>query len=167
MLPPVRELFVLRHAKSSHDHPRLDDHDRPLNPRGLRDAPQIGERLGSEGAVPDRIVSSTALRARTTAKLVAEAAGAREAPLLDPRLYGAGPDECLALLREQPDHCRTVMIVGHNPTFEQLVELLTGSPERFPTAALARIRLPIERWADVAPGVRGELVTLWRPKELD
>jgi phosphohistidine phosphatase len=166
MLSPVRELFVLRHAKSSHDHPGLDDHDRPLSSRGLRDAPRIGELLGSERTIPDRIVSSTALRARTTAELAAETAGAA-APILDPRLYGAGPDECLAILREQPDRCRAVMIVGHNPTLEQLVELLTGSAERFPTAALARIRLPIESWADLLPAVRGELVALWRPKELD
>jgi phosphohistidine phosphatase len=162
----VRELFVLRHAKSSHEDPGLDDHDRPLDSRGFRDAPRIGELLREEGTLPDRIVSSTALRARTTAQLVGRAAGAREEPFLDPRLYGAGPAECLAILREQPDRLRTVMIVGHNPTFEQLVELLTGAAERFPTAALAQIRLPIDRWADLTPGVRGELVALRRPKEL-
>jgi phosphohistidine phosphatase len=138
-----------------------------LNERGLRDAPRIGALLKDEGALPDRIVSSTALRARTTAALVAAASGIGPAPILDRRLYGAEPGECMAILREQPAADRSVMIVGHNPCFEQLVERLTGRAERFPTAALARIRLPIERWADLADDVRGELVALWRPKELD
>lgn len=160
------ELLLLRHAKSSWDDPGLEDHERPLNKRGERDAPRMGRLLRAEGCLPQAIVSSTAVRARTTAERVAEACGYAGRIVLTDRLYLAEPGECLALLRELPSGVGRVMLVGHNPCCEELVELLTGRSERMPTAALARIALGIDDWGAAGLEVRGGLLALWRPKEL-
>jgi broad specificity phosphatase PhoE len=96
----MKELLVLRHAKSSWKHPELDDHDRPLNQRGLTDAPRMGQVILSEGMTPERIIASTAERAQATAHLVGKACGCAAEPLLTSRLYLAGPDEYLDLLSE-------------------------------------------------------------------
>ena len=162
----MRELLVLRHAKSSWKSPELDDHDRPLNKRGKGDAPRMGRLILDEGMVPERIISSTAARAHSTAILVANACGYAADPLVTPRLYLAGPDEYLDLLSELKDGIGSALVVGHNPGMEELVEELTGAAEQMPTAALARIALDLESWTEIVGPVRGELLGLWRPKEL-
>ncbi len=166
MIDGMRRLLILRHAKSSWDEPGLDDHDRPLNDRGERDAPRMGRLLSRERIVPDRIVSSTAVRARRTAEQVAEACGYGGEIVLTRRLYGADPGECLALLGELQDEDRTVLLVGHNPCLEELVERLAGRAERMPTASLALLVFSVGSWREVASGPRGKLLAIWRPKEL-
>jgi phosphohistidine phosphatase len=162
----LKTLLVLRHAKSSWDDPALDDHERPLNARGEEDAPRIGRLARDERLAPELILSSDAVRARVTAEAMADATGGQM--LLDPRLYHASAAAILAVLRSSvAPGAGTVMIVGHNPGLEELIAKLTGEREDFPTAALARIELPIERWADVKSATRGTLIGLWRPKELD
>jgi phosphohistidine phosphatase len=163
----MKTLLVLRHAKSSWTDRARADHDRPLNDRGQRDAPRIGALIREQRLAPDVIISSDAVRARMTAEAVAEAAGYTGAIRLDPRLYLAAPDDILALLREAPaPDAPTVLIVGHNPGLEALVAQLTGAPEDMPTAALAQIVLPIDRWRDLDASIRGTLLGIWRPKEL-
>ena len=113
------------------------------------------------------IVSSDALRAQMTAQAIADAIDYCGQIQLDPRLYHASPTDILAVLRSDVDqNAATVMIVGHNPGLEELVTQLTGEPEGLPTAALAQVALPIDRWSDVTTSTRGTLVGLWKPKEL-
>jgi phosphohistidine phosphatase len=163
----MKTLLVLRHAKSSWSDQTLDDHERPLNERGLRDAPRMGALVRERRLTPDLIISSDAMRARMTAEAVAETDRAVGEIQLDPRLYLAGPADILAVLREVTETTvRTVMIVGHNPGLEYLVAQLTGDPHDFPTAALAEILLPIDQWRDLELSTRGTLAGLWRPKEL-
>ena len=162
----MKTLLVLRHAKSSWDDPALDDHERPLNERGQRDAPRMGQLVREYGLLPDVVVSSDAVRARLTAEAVAKAARYPGEILLDPRLYMAGPADILSLLPTVPGNAETVMIVGHNPGLEKLVEQLTGERQDLPTAALAQIGLPIDQWCDLKLSTRGTLVGLWRPEEL-
>ena len=162
----MKTLLVLRHAKSSWNDPALDDHERPLNKRGRRDAPRMGELVREYGLIPDVIISSDAVRARLTAEAVAEAARCTGEILLDPRLYLACPADILSLLATVRENAETVMIVGHNPGLENLVEQLTGERQDLPTAALAQIDLPIDQWRDLQLSTRGTLVCLWRPKEL-
>ena len=160
----MKTLLVLRHAKSSWDERGLDDHERPLNTRGRRDAPSIGALIREQRLTPDVIISSDAVRARTTAEAVAHAAHYRGQIMLSPQLYLAGPDDIVAVLRSVKDtDAGTVMIVGHNPGLERLVALLTGEEEDLPTAALVRILLPIERWRDLDTSTRGFLQGVWRP----
>ena len=162
----MKTLLVLRHAKSSWDDAALDDHERPLNKRGRRDAPRMGELVREHGLIPDVVISSDAVRARLTAEAVVEAARYGGEILLDRRLYLAGPADILPLLRTVGEKAETVMIVGHNPGLEELVAQLTGDWQNLPTAALAQIVLPIDRWRDLNLSSRGTLVGHWGPKEL-
>ena len=162
----MKTLLILRHAKSSWKDPSLADHDRPLNKRGKRDAPRMGKLLQEQDLVPERIISSTAKRARNTAKAVAKACHCEDKVELTPEFYHAGPGAYLAVLQDVPDNEQRVMVVGHNPGMEALVTHLTGRMETMPTAALAHIELPIEKWTDLDYEVQGELLHLWRPKTL-
>jgi phosphohistidine phosphatase len=162
----MKTLLVLRHAKSSWNDPALDDHERPLNMRGRRDAPRMGELVRENGLIPDVVISSDAVRARLTAEAVAEAARYPGKILLDPHLYMACPADILSLLSTVRENANTVMIVGHNPGLEELVEHLTGERQDLPTAALAQIGLPIDQWRNLKRSTRGTLLGLWRPKEL-
>jgi phosphohistidine phosphatase len=163
----VKTLLVLRHAKSSWGDASLDDHARPLNARGQRDAPRMGALLRDESLVPDVIVTSDAVRAHTTALAVAEAAGYTGAIEIDPRLYHAGPDDALAVLTTIADPTVSmVMIVAHNPGLEDLVERFTGERHHLPTAALVQLALRIDRWDELDGSTRATLVDIWRPKEL-
>jgi phosphohistidine phosphatase len=162
----VKLLSILRHAKSSWKDSTLDDHDRPLNKRGARDAPRMAELIREQGLVPDAILSSTARRARETALAVAEAAGFPDEVRFARDLYGASPDTWVRVLRDLPDSTAHTLIVGHNPALEELVALLLGETHLMPTAALAVVELPIESWRQLEPVPRGSLRALWRPREL-
>ena len=126
----------------------------------------MGELVREYGLIPDLVIGSDAVRARLTAEAVVAAAGCAGEILLDQRLYMANPADILSLLRTVPDKAETVMIVGHNPGLEELVAQLTGERQDLPTAALAQIVLPIDRWRDLTLSTRGTLVGHWRPKEL-
>jgi phosphohistidine phosphatase len=161
----MKTLLILRHAKSSWKQPDQADHDRPLNERGKSDAPRVGRLLREEDLVPDLIVSSTAKRARKTAAKVAEGSGYGGEIQLSDELYLAPPKTYLGVLRQVADAHSRVMVVGHNPGLEELLTLLTGDESSLPTAALAYITLPIDRWSELNTGTRGHLVNLWTPKE--
>ena len=162
----MKTLLILRHGKSSWKHPGLADHDRPLNSRGRQDAPRMGRLLRRKGLAPDRIVSSTALRARATAELAAEQAGSGAAVELDGRLYLAGPRAIIAVLAELGGGASRLLVVGHNSGLEELLASLTGHAAPLPTAALAEVLLPVAAWPELTSTTRGRLVHLWRPREL-
>ena len=126
----------------------------------------MGQLVREYGLIPDVVISSDAVRARLTAEAVAEAARYAGEILLDPHLYLACPADILSLLPMVRENAETVMIVGHNPGLEKLVEQLTGERQDLPTAALAQIGLPIDQWRDLRLSTRGTLVGLWRPEEL-
>lgn len=160
----MKSLYILRHAKSSWDEPELEDFDRPLNKRGKKAAPFMGRLMADRDIVPDIVVSSPAARARSTAELVAEASGFPAQLKFDERIYEASPQMLRQVVSELDEDAGSAMIVGHNPGIEGFVSYLTGSSERMPTAALAHIRLNIDRWADVDSGC-GELQAVLRPKD--
>ena len=162
----LKTLLILRHAKSSWKYDDLADHDRPLNNRGRRDAPRIGRLLAEKELLPDLIISSSARRARRTAELVAENSGCEGEIQLERDLYAAEPEAYRDALRRLGGDHRRVMVVGHNPGLEDLLEELTGDWERMPTAALAQVELPIDEWEQFDEEVEGRLVGFWRPKEL-
>lgn len=163
----MKTLLILRHAKSSWEDAGLKDHDRPLNPRGVRDAPRMGRLIVELDLVPDLILSSTAVRARSTAELVAEEL--EPTPEIEDvrALYFAAADDYLEVLREHAGDAERVMVVGHNPSLTTLVTRLTNALERMPTAALAHVELDIDDWAELDKDTPGELIDVWRPKELE
>jgi phosphohistidine phosphatase SixA len=162
----VKTLLVLRHAKSSWDNPNLADIDRPLNKRGKRDAPKMGQLLRKEDLLPDIIIGSTARRVRETVEYVIQESGFGEDVSWNETLYAAGPEAYIEALQDLPDIYNSVMVVGHNPGLEELVAMLTDGWESLPTAALAQINLKIESWSELGYDPLGKLVNVWRPKEL-
>lgn len=163
----MKTLLVLRHAKSDRSDAGLRDHDRPLAPRGERDAPQMGMALLALGMIPDCILTSTAVRARETARLVAAVMAYSGEVVEEPGIYGASVDALLDALRAC-DEERVVLLVGHNPGLEELVCLLTGGQEaqpvvRLPTAALVCLTLDIEDWHEIHEAC-GQLEWLLTPR---
>jgi phosphohistidine phosphatase len=164
----MKTLLILRHAKSSWKDPDLSDHDRPLNKRGKHDAPRMGKLLKDEDLIPDLIICSTAARAKKTAELVAKACKYKGEISLNQSLYGAELADYLKILQELSDKHKAVLVIGHSPSVEETVEVLTGSADVImPTCALAHISLPIQNWAELnKQKIRGKLLKTWRPKEL-
>jgi phosphohistidine phosphatase len=161
----MKTLLLLRHAKSSWDEPSLRDFDRPLAPRGKRDAPRIGKALSERGPLPDLAISSPAARTRATIKAVMASARLEAELQVEECVYGASSAELIKLIRRLPGEKACVMIVGHNPGLEDLVARLTAETERMPTAALACVEFQIDRWKDIEDG-EGKLVWLLTPKQL-
>jgi len=145
----MKTLLILRHAKSSWKHPELSDHDRPLNKRGKHDAPIMGRQMREKRLVPDLIISSTAVRAKDTAVAIAEAVKYKREIVFLPSLYAAIPDAYIKAINDtaEDDDNSTVLVVGHNPGLEELIEVLTGEMCELPTCGLAIIELPIENWS--------------------
>ncbi len=162
----MKTLLLMRHAKSSWNQAGLPDRDRPLNKRGRRDAPRMGELLRRQDLVPEWVVSSAARRARETAESVAEAAGYDGEILCLDQLYGAEPSQYLGALHAVPPPVGRVLLIGHNPGMEDLLELLTGEWERLPTAAIAHLLVPADRWEYVRGDGSAQLLRIWRPREL-
>ena len=165
----MKTLLILRHAKSSWKSTGLADHDRPLNKRGKRDAPRMGSLLREESLIPDLIISSSAKRACMTVEAVVEESGYDGEVRFSRELYAAGPEAYLQALQVLDDEVECVMVVGHNPDLEELLEILTAEIEVLPTAALSQVALDIDHWQDLpleAGEPLGKLVALWRPREM-
>ena len=146
----MKTLFLVRHAKSSRDDASLPDRERPLNDRGLHDAPMMGQRLSRSGVKPDRLVSSPALRALTTARLIADAIGyPRRDIAVDDRLYESSPERLLGVIRGLDDKLDRVMLFGHNPTFVELAHRLAPEITDMPTCAVAELGFDTRAWADI------------------
>jgi phosphohistidine phosphatase len=160
----MKKIFILRHAKSSWIDPKLSDFERPLNDRGLNAAPFMGELIARRGLFPDAIVSSPAKRAAQTATLLKESAGLNIEIKFDDRIYEASPNTLRQAVSELDNNLDSVMLVGHNPGIEGFIRYLTGQTESMPTAALAIIKLKIDRWADIAAD-SGKLIEVIRPKD--
>ena len=163
----MKSLILLRHAKSSWAEPGISDHDRPLNDRGKRDAPRVGEVLIERGLSPGLVLSSSAKRARKTAQKLLDASGLDvELRLLD-EFYLAAPQVYIRELQALPDDLQQVLVVGHNPGLEELVRALVGRHEHLPTAALVLIELPIQSWSELRLGTVGALDWVWTPSGAD
>lgn len=158
----MRSLIVFRHGKSDWHADDGDDRTRPLAPRGRRSAATMGRFLSGIGEVPDLALSSPAVRAADTLRIAVEAGGWACELRTSDALY-AGVGEVLADLRLLAPEVVIAMVVGHEPTSSALTATLIGGGRvRLPTAAMTRIDLDVESWADLQPGV-GELVWLVPP----
>jgi phosphohistidine phosphatase len=162
----MKTLLLLRHAKSSWKAVSLDDHERPLNKRGTREAPRTGRLLKVGDRLPNRILTSTAKRALRTADIVAQASGYDGEIVRVPDLYAADTATLLAVARDHGNDAARLLVVAHNPGLEMLVEHVTGCKEELPTATLVEIALPIDAWSELNERVKGTLVSVWRPREL-
>jgi phosphohistidine phosphatase len=167
-----RSVWILRHAKAESDGP--DDHSRALTGRGRRQAAEVGSYLArapvTGAPTPRTVLCSSARRARQTAELVVEHLTGRVDLVVEPALYGADPDDVLEQLRLLDDDVPSVLVVGHNPTLQELAILLlddarasaSDALQRFPTAALAVESVPAVHWPELALGT-GRLLDLYVP----
>jgi phosphohistidine phosphatase len=159
----TRQLILLRHAKSAWPDD-VADHERPLAPRGRRDAPAAGKWLRKSDYVPDQVLCSTARRARETWQLAEEKLGAHPQTAFEDRVYGASSADLLALARQTSADVHTLLIVGHDPAMQELtLELASDTPRdaeaealgrvrvKYPTAAIAVLSIP-DPWPELSPG---------------
>ena len=161
----MKTLLLLRHAKSSRDDPSLADFERPLNGKGEQDALRIGKFIKQEGISIDLAASSPATRARQTIEAALQSSGLRLKPRFDERIYEASGRRLLTVVADIEDAANTVLLVGHNPGFEELLEILTRDDRRMRTASLARIDLQLSKWKQVQPAT-GKLMWITSAKEL-
>lgn len=162
----MKTILLMRHAKSSWKHPEMKDFDRPLNKRGEKDAPHMGKLLQEENLLPDLILASPAVRAKTTVEaLVNNSSYAGDVRYLM-SLYMAEPSVMIDLLKVLSDNFNRVMIVGHNPGLEAMLQVLTHKVEALSTATVAEITLPIEHWGDLTRSITGKLAQIRQPKDV-
>ena len=161
----MKRVWLLRHLKSSWDEPGLADHDRPLAPRGRKAGKRMRQWAADHDVRPDLVLCSTAVRARATLDLVGPALGA-PAVEFEGGLYHAWAEDLLERLRGIPSGVESVLLIGHNPGFHDLVALLAPpGPEDFPTGALAELLVAADEWRELQPGGT-ELGRLVLPREL-
>jgi phosphohistidine phosphatase len=161
----MKTLILVRHAKSSKDDPSLPDKERPLNDRGQREAPEMGERLAKRDSNPDLIVSSPALRALATAQLVAKELGyPRKDIEVDERVYQSDVQTLLDVIHQFGDKRKRVMLVGHNPEFSELAQRLDSGIDELPTCAVVEFAFDSKSWSDVGK-VKPEKVVFEAPKK--
>jgi phosphohistidine phosphatase len=170
----MRQLLLLRHAKSSWDDPALDDFDRPLAPRGRKAAPKIGLELARRGWLPDLALVSPAARTRETWEMLA-VGPQKPAAIFPEPLYEASAQTLLGEVGQVSDSVRVLLLIGHNPGLEDFARRLAGDGSdakalarlrrKFPTAALARFTFD-GRWPELECGA-ARLSHLLLPKDLE
>lgn len=168
-----RELLILRHAKSDWDSGAASDFDRPLSRRGRDDAPRVGQFLYRQGLIPDFVVSSPARRAKQTVIAVCGEMGIRQDEIhWDSRIYHAGAGALLDVLNDCPGNAQRVLIAGHNPGLELLLQNLCDQeipmPDDYklmPTAAVAHLEI-LSEWKSLEGGL-ARLVGLTRARSLE
>lgn len=172
----MKRLGLFRHAKSDWHDAVARDFDRPLNQRGRKGAAIMGPQVLESGVEWQRILCSPAVRAKQTIE-IAEAATTTTVPIeWDRRIYLASSATLADVIREQPDSTQNLLMVGHNPSLEDLIFDLVPEDadqplrriveEKFPTATYAVLELDIDHWADLDDG-GARLVHLVRPRDID
>ncbi|HVI52087.1 MAG TPA: histidine phosphatase family protein [Candidatus Sulfotelmatobacter sp.] len=157
----MKQIFLMRHAKSSWDDPSLEDIERPLNKRGRRAGKAMADHLRAERIRPQTVLCSTSVRTRQTLDLLQTALDQADV-VYDERIYDAAPQTLLARLKELPGHCDVVLLIGHNPGLERLAlsladgkgdaKALARLSDKYPTGALAALSSDIDDWDRLQPG---------------
>jgi phosphohistidine phosphatase len=170
----VRHLYLLRHAKSSWDDPSLADANRPLAPRGVKALGRMRKYLRTAKIRPDLVICSPARRTRQTLTEIEPALGRDVTVRIEPQVYGGGAGALVELVGHSPDSASSIMLIGHNPSLQDLAVSLAAEGDEallarlsgeFPTGALAVIGIRLEAWRDIDDG-RGTLEELVLPRDL-
>ena len=164
----MKTLYLLRHAKSSHDIANLDDLLRPLNVRGYNDAKIVAAHLKTLKPIPDLIISSHAVRTYTTSIIFAEYLKIKSDKIkIENSLYFTGKNQIIKFIKALDDHYNNIMLVGHNPDFEKLVQYFTSNKTvLMPTTCLAVLNFDVKKWIDVKHS-NCKLVTLILPTSIN
>jgi phosphohistidine phosphatase len=163
----MKKLLLMRHAKSSWDDTNIPDHERPLKKKGRKDAERMGKMLKSKELEPDLIISSTALRAKQTAEIVAESCKCKKEIIFLDSLYMAEPSDILHAIEKNAKDKKTILVIGHNPGLEAFLQIANGKVESLPTASIAYLTASVDSWNKLDKGENIKLKKLWRPKDLE
>ena len=161
----MKTLLLLRHAKAENGGAALPDLDRALNDRGRKEAQAVGTFIRKQDLALDLVLSSSAERTRETTELVVASADPAVEVRYEQRIYEAGPLRLLEVVSQIEEECSTVLLVGHNPGMEELLQLLTDRAEHMATGTLAKIDLKASDWSKVTEE-KGSLDWIVKPKEL-
>lgn len=162
----MKRLILIRHAKSDWEDSGLKDFDRPLNSRGHRVAPRMGLFLKENGIQPEKIFTSTAVRALTTTEYISEQLGLEDDVIENDELYHASARKLLAEITGADNSLNAIAFVGHNPDFTYFIEYVTGEEiGNLPTCGVAVIDFEFDSWEMVSEKT-GNLFQLYLPKEL-
>jgi len=162
----MKTLLLMRHAKSSWGNPGLSDHDRPLNKRGERACRLMGSFLSEQNHIPDKIICSTAVRAKKTVEGLIETLPFANDIDYTRELYLADVDILLEQLQSLTDNIETAMLVGHNPGMDEFLDVICDEQNHMPTAAIAEIEFDIPNWHKLRANSSANLKNLWIPKEI-
>ena len=162
----MKRLLIMRHAKSSWKDSNIADHKRPLKKRGKNDAKRMGKLLKSKKIIPDLIICSTAKRAQQTADHLIESMKYKNEIVFTDALYMAEPKDILTAIADHAQDQKTVLIIGHNPGSEALLQILTGKVESLPTASIAYTTAKIDKWKNIMKCEELKIKKLWRPKDI-
>ena len=163
----MKTLILIRHAKSSWNNPSLTDFDRPLNKRGIRDAPKVGTAIEQAGISFDRVLCSDARRTRQTLALLSQGVTIdRDVIEYLPDMYGASAHHLLSCITEQSDTDSCIALVGHNPGMEDLANNLADEHVgAMSTCNVIQIEFDCDSWSDL-PGLTGNVTLIIRPRYL-
>tara|TARA_B100000315_G_C14539667_1_gene570247 strand:+ start:344 stop:835 length:492 start_codon:yes stop_codon:yes gene_type:complete len=163
----MKSIILFRHGKSDWDIDYDVDHNRPLAKRGIKAAKKMGRFLAEQNQLPDLVISSTAVRARTTVELAMEAGNWNCQMELESAIYGGSPGTLLKLAQQQDNTLDSICLVGHEPNFSMFISRASNDGYiRFSTANMAKIDFQVNQWKDIR-FYEGKLDWLQRPKELD
>jgi phosphohistidine phosphatase len=162
----LKTLYLLRHAKSSWEDGNLSDFDRPLNERGLREAPIMGEILKNKIEQPELIISSSAKRAITTAEIIANSFNYDINKIIkEEKIYHSVVSDLMRIIYETPNTVERLMLFGHNPTFTQVVNYLSDKYiDNLPTCGFVQINFALESWKELESNT-GKLILFEYPKK--
>jgi phosphohistidine phosphatase len=162
----MRTIYLLRHAKSSWKNEELADFERPLNGRGRKACEVLGRYIKTNQLEFDLVVCSTAVRTRETIDLVRQNAKLQTEVRYDERIYEATASRLLEVVSQLENDRKNVVLVGHNPGMAELLYLLTGEQESFPTACFAKLNLKVSKWSEALEN-RATVEWIVRPRELE
>lgn len=162
----MKKLYIIRHAKSSWSDEELDDFERPLNKRGRANAPFMGELLKKQNVVPDLIISSPALRAKSTAEIIAKKVNYTKEIVYNNDIYESDVATLHNIFTKIDDENSTVFLFGHNPELNMLAEMYAGFDENIPTCGILEVEFKCEKWRDIS-AKNARLVSFEYPKKYD
>ena len=161
----MRSIIIFRHGKSNWDAIYDRDHDRPLSKRGLKASKKMGQYLNTIHQIPEIVISSSATRAKNTAKLAIKHGNWSSKFFIEARIYGGTSETLLSIIHSIEDKYGSICLVGHEPTCSSFISLCTYHSQRFTTASMAKINFKTNSWAEIEFG-RGILEWIKSPKEI-
>ncbi len=160
----MKKLYIIRHAKSNWNDSGLSDFERPLNKRGEKDAPFMAKKLKEKGVSADIIISSPAIRAKTTAVIIAKELLLSKKIVYDENIYEASSDILFEIIKNIDNTHNSAILFGHNPGLNMLMDSLVNVYDNIPTCGVVEIEFKCEKWSEIS-ALNSKLISFNYPKK--